>query len=43
MRVALATTHLPLRNVADAITPPLLESVLRDRAYVEYNLGGPGN
>ncbi len=29
MRVALATTHLPLRNVADAITPPLLESVLR--------------
>jgi 4-hydroxythreonine-4-phosphate dehydrogenase len=29
MRVALATTHLPLREVADAITPPLLESVLR--------------
>jgi 4-hydroxythreonine-4-phosphate dehydrogenase len=29
MRVALATTHLPLRKVADAITAPLLESVLR--------------
>jgi 4-hydroxythreonine-4-phosphate dehydrogenase len=29
MRVALATTHLPLRDVADAITAPLLESVLR--------------
>ena len=29
MRVALATTHLPLRRVADAITAPLLESVLR--------------
>ncbi|MBY0577151.1 MAG: 4-hydroxythreonine-4-phosphate dehydrogenase PdxA [Gallionellaceae bacterium] len=29
MRVALATTHLPLRDVADAITPALLESVLR--------------
>lgn len=29
MRVALATTHLPLREVADAITPQLLESVLR--------------
>jgi 4-hydroxythreonine-4-phosphate dehydrogenase len=29
MRVALATTHLPLRNVADAITAPLLENVLR--------------
>jgi 4-hydroxythreonine-4-phosphate dehydrogenase len=29
MRVALATTHLPLREVADAITPPLLENVLR--------------
>lgn len=28
MRVALATTHLPLRMVADAITPTLLESVL---------------
>jgi 4-hydroxythreonine-4-phosphate dehydrogenase len=29
MRVALVTTHLPLRAVADAITQPLLESVLR--------------
>ncbi len=29
MRVALATTHLPLREVADAITAPLLEQVLR--------------
>jgi len=29
MRVALATTHLPLREVADAITQPLLEKVLR--------------
>ncbi len=29
MRVALATTHFPLRLVADAITSSLLESVLR--------------
>ena len=29
LRVALATTHLPLREVADAITPELLENVLR--------------
>lgn len=29
MRVALATTHLPLRDVPDAITPGLLEDVLR--------------
>lgn len=29
MRVALATTHLPLRDVPDAITGELLESVLR--------------
>ena len=29
MRVALATTHLPLRDVADAITPALLEDILR--------------
>lgn len=28
LRVALATTHLPLRDVADAITPDLLEKVL---------------
>ncbi|MFA7291019.1 MAG: 4-hydroxythreonine-4-phosphate dehydrogenase PdxA [Rhodocyclaceae bacterium] len=29
LRVALATTHLPLRAVADAITPELLEAILR--------------
>ena len=29
VRVALATTHLPLRQVADAITPPALTRVLR--------------
>ena len=29
LRVALATTHLPLRAVADAITPDLLDTVLR--------------
>ena len=29
LRVALATTHLPLRDVPDAITPDLLERVLR--------------
>jgi 4-hydroxythreonine-4-phosphate dehydrogenase len=29
LRVALATTHLPLRAVADAITPSLLDRVLR--------------
>lgn len=29
MRVALATTHLPLKDVAAAITPSLLEDVLR--------------
>ncbi|QKT04359.1 4-hydroxythreonine-4-phosphate dehydrogenase PdxA [Ectothiorhodospiraceae bacterium 2226] len=29
LRVALATTHLPLRAVPDAITPELLEAVLR--------------
>ena len=29
LRVALATTHLPLREVPDAITPKLLERVLR--------------
>ncbi|ATP30410.1 4-hydroxythreonine-4-phosphate dehydrogenase PdxA [Chromobacterium violaceum] len=29
MRVALATTHLPLREVADAITAPLLNEVIR--------------
>ena len=29
LRVALATTHLPLRDVADAITPELLVEVIR--------------
>lgn len=29
LRVALATTHLPLRDVADAITEPLLISVIK--------------
>mgnify|MGYP000501128654 FL=1 len=29
LRVALATTHLPLRAVADAITPALLDAVIR--------------
>lgn len=29
LRVALATTHLPLRAIADAITPALLENVIR--------------
>ncbi|KKN91718.1 hypothetical protein LCGC14_0216000 [marine sediment metagenome] len=29
LRVALATTHLPLRAVADAVTAPLLERVIR--------------
>lgn len=29
LRVALATTHLPLREVADAITPALLAEVIR--------------
>lgn len=29
LRVALATTHLPLRDVVDAITPPLLEDICR--------------
>lgn len=29
LRVALATTHLPLREVADAITPELLAEVIR--------------
>ena len=29
LRVPLVTTHLPLREVPDAITPELLESVIR--------------
>jgi 4-hydroxythreonine-4-phosphate dehydrogenase len=38
LRVALATTHLPLRQVADAITPALLEKVLNviQRDLVRY-------
>lgn len=28
LRVALATTHLPLRAIADAITPALLHDVI---------------
>ena len=32
LRVALATTHLPLRAVSDAITPALLDQTLRDPA-----------
>jgi 4-hydroxythreonine-4-phosphate dehydrogenase len=37
LRVALATTHLPLRAVADAITPALLERVLR---ILDHDLRG---
>lgn len=33
LRVALVTTHLPLREVADAITQPLLEATLRILRY----------
>lgn len=29
LRVALATTHLPLREIADAITPSLLEEIIQ--------------
>ena len=43
LRVALATTHLPLREVADAITPSLLDSRLglllqglRDQFHIEH-------
>ncbi len=32
LRVALATTHLPLRQVADALTPHLLQRVIRTLA-----------
>ncbi|MFA5529151.1 MAG: 4-hydroxythreonine-4-phosphate dehydrogenase PdxA [Thiohalomonadaceae bacterium] len=37
LRVALATTHLPLRDVADAITPVLLDEIIRTlhRSLVE--------
>lgn len=44
LRVALATTHLPLREVADAITPELLREVLLilDRDLREkFGLGAP--
>jgi 4-hydroxythreonine-4-phosphate dehydrogenase len=44
MRVALATTHLPLRDVADAITPDGLEAKLRIlHAALErdFGIGGP--
>lgn len=33
LRVALATTHLPLRKVADAITPQLLKEVIKILHY----------
>lgn len=33
LRVALATTHLPLREVADALNAPLLEKILRITAH----------
>ena len=44
VRVALATTHLPLRDVPDAITPAALERTLRilHRALrVDFGLGSP--
>ncbi|GAB1233168.1 4-hydroxythreonine-4-phosphate dehydrogenase PdxA [Ferrigenium sp. UT5] len=44
LRVALATTHLPLREVADAITAPLLEStlrILRHDLQRRFALGNP--
>ncbi|MGY0560105.1 4-hydroxythreonine-4-phosphate dehydrogenase PdxA [Luteimonas sp. A277] len=40
LRVALATTHLPLREVADAITAPALERTLRIlRASMQEDFG----
>ena len=39
LRVALATTHLPLREVADAITKPLLEDVIRILQHDTYVCG----
>jgi len=44
VRVALATTHLPLRNVADAITPAALERVLRilhDALQRDFGIDAP--
>jgi DNA polymerase-4 len=42
LRVALATTHLPLRAVSDAITPKLLDSTLRILADDVRRLWGIG-
>ena len=44
LKVALATTHLPLRDVADAITPKVLDEVLAilKRALVrDFGIGHP--
>ncbi|MBB1473872.1 4-hydroxythreonine-4-phosphate dehydrogenase PdxA [Luteimonas sp. MC1782] len=44
MRVALATVHLPLRAVADALTPALLERSLRivhDALRGDFGIGDP--
>lgn len=44
LRVALATTHLPLRAVPDAITPALLEATLRilhDDLRTKYGIADP--
>lgn len=44
LRVALATTHLPLRDVADAIDPDRLEAVLRtlgDGLAHRFGIDGP--
>ena len=44
LRVALATTHLPLRDVADAITAPLLDSVigiLNHDLYTKFGIQQP--
>jgi len=44
LRVALATTHLPLRQVADAITPERLEQVIRilhDELRRHFGLSAP--
>lgn len=44
LRVALATTHLPLRAVADAITAPLLDEVIRilhDDLQTQFGIAAP--
>ncbi|MEW6676636.1 MAG: 4-hydroxythreonine-4-phosphate dehydrogenase PdxA [Pseudomonadota bacterium] len=44
MRVALATTHLPLREVADAITPAALTetlTILHDALQRDFGIGAP--